>query len=494
MLPRTNLVTESNRRTGGAMRDDRAVGGGRDGDTVTGGRAARELGLGRGEMAAAVDLGLVRSVAAAGGGRPRVAWEEIDRLRAEPDFPDGLHDRVGTAGTARAAEMADISPDRFTRLARTGHVTPIAFRLNRYRAVVWLYLAREVRQLTEKHPQLLTGRAPRDLTDRLRAGEDARPCGWRARRLRLLVARASDAWAVAAAVASFLEAERLAEVVPDPSERARLDRLRPPPPYGHPEVPSARAVADRLLLAEHPHEGDRLRLALAEALQAARGSTPRSSTPIPALTRPLVLHDPTVTPARRPGPDLRRAPTPPSAAHGTATAPAPAPGSGAEPAWAAAPGTGTGPDSPPGPGPGPGSSPDPDPIADPGSDSGSGPGVGPNPGRVPGLGSGPGSGRGPDPGDHCGPPPGARTVAARPGARNGTPLGMPPGTPLGSQTGTPPGMPPGPSSGAVVGGHLRRRRPAPPGPAGRRPGRLREALRARFGRGRSRAVSGPPSG
>ncbi|KUH40305.1 MULTISPECIES: DUF6397 family protein [Streptomyces] len=483
------------------MRDDQAVSGGRDGDTVTGGRAARELGLGRGEMAAAVDLGLVRSLAAAGGGRPRVAWEEIDRLRAEPDFPDGLHDRVGTAGTARAAETAGISPDRFTRLARTGHVTPIAFHLNRYRAVVWLYLAREVRQLTEKHPQLLTGRAPRHLTDRLRAGEDARPCGWRARRLRLLVARAPDAWAVAAAVASFLDAERLAEVVPDPSERARLDRLRPPPPYGHPEVPSARAVADRLLLAEHRHEGERLRLALTEALQAARGSTPRSSTPIPAppaLARHLVLRGPTATPAWHPGPDLGRAPTPPPspAAHGTVAAPAPGPGPGADLAWAAAPGTGTGPDSTPGPGsspgtgpdstPGPGSSPGSDPVPDPVSDSDSGPGPGPSPGRVSGLGSSLDSGLDSDPSGRSGPPPEARAVAARPGARNGSPLGMLPGTPLASQT--------GPSSGAVVQDHPGRQRPAPAGPAGRRAGRLRAALRARLGRGRSRAVAGPPSG
>ncbi|MFI6412759.1 DUF6397 family protein [Streptomyces sp. NPDC050585] len=244
------------------------------GHTVAYGKAAQELVLRRSEFDLAVHLGQVRTVPAPSGGRPRVPQEEIDRLRAEPDFPAGLRDRVRTVGTAQAAELAGISPDRFTRLARTGHFSPVAYYLNRYRAVVWLYLAREVVETAARHRELLTGRAPAGLRERLKAGEDARPRTWRARRRRLLMDQAWDAWARAAALASFLDPHELAAVVPDMDERARLERLRPPPPHGHPESPAARAVADRLLIADDPDEAAGLRAELAEALRAARRRSP----------------------------------------------------------------------------------------------------------------------------------------------------------------------------------------------------------------------------
>ncbi|KAF0647599.1 MULTISPECIES: DUF6397 family protein [Streptomyces] len=243
-------------------------------DTVAYGRAARELALRRSEFDLAVHLGHVRMVPGPAGGRPRVPGEEIARLRAEPGFPDGLRDRVGTVGTARAAELAGIAADRFTRLARTGHFTPVAYHLNRYRAVVWLYLAREVEAAATRHQALLTGRTPADLLRRLRAGEDDRPRTWRARRRRMLLAQAGDAWEEAAVIASFLDPLQVAETVPDGSERVRLDRLRPAPPYGHPVSPAGRAVADRLLVAGDPAERAELRTALAKALRTARSRWP----------------------------------------------------------------------------------------------------------------------------------------------------------------------------------------------------------------------------
>ncbi|CAL9606047.1 DUF6397 family protein [Streptomyces sp. enrichment culture] len=244
------------------------------GRTVAYGRAAQELALRRSEFDLAVHLRYVRTAPAPTGGRPRVPKEEIDRLRAEPGFPAGLRERVSTVGTAQAAELAGISPDRFTRLARTGHFSPVAYYLNRYRAVVWLYLAREVVDGAARHRELLTGRAPTDLRDRLKAGEDSRPRRWRARHRRLLLDRAADAWESAAVLASFLDPLQVAEIVPDVYERLHLERLRPAPPHGHPESPAARAVADRLLVADDPAEVADLREGLAEAVGTARTHHP----------------------------------------------------------------------------------------------------------------------------------------------------------------------------------------------------------------------------
>ncbi|MFB9388472.1 DUF6397 family protein [Streptomyces coeruleoprunus] len=242
--------------------------------TVARGRAAQELELRRGEFELAVHLGHVRTVPAGPGGRPRVAQEEIDRLRAEEDFPDGLRDRIRTVGTAEAARLATISADRFTRLARAGYFRPVAFYLNRYRAVVWLYLACEVRDVASRYPELLTGRVPAGLRALLEAGADARPRTWRARRTGLLLRQTDDLWEKAAVLASCLGPAQLAELVTDPYERAHIERLRPPAPQGRSESATAREIVERLLLADEPNEIRELRTRLITALAEARADRP----------------------------------------------------------------------------------------------------------------------------------------------------------------------------------------------------------------------------
>lgn len=242
--------------------------------TVAYGRAAQRLELKRKEFDLAVQLGHVRTVPGVNGGRRRVAEEEIERLRAAPDFPAGLRERVQTVGTASAAELASITGDRFTKLARTGHFTPVAFYLNRYRAVVWLYVASEVREFADRHPELLAGRLPAAVRAKLDAGEDTRPRNWRARRLGLLLRQAEDPWTAAAAIASLLTPVQVAEVVGDPYERAHLDLLRPEPPYAPPESLAARDLMDRLLLADDPDEILWHRMSLSLALDEARALRP----------------------------------------------------------------------------------------------------------------------------------------------------------------------------------------------------------------------------
>ncbi|MEV3987453.1 DUF6397 family protein [Streptomyces sp. NPDC049837] len=242
--------------------------------TVAYGRAAQRLELKRKEFDLAVQLGHVRTVPGVNGGRRRVAEEEIERLRAAPDFPTGLRERVRTVGTTSAAELASITGDRFTKLARTGHFTPVAFYLNRYRAVVWLYVAGEVREFADRHPELLAGRLPTAVRAKLDAGQDTRPRNWRARRLGLLLRQAEDPWTAAAAIASLLTPVQVAEVVDDPYERAHLDRLRPEPPYARPESLAARDLMDRLLLADDPDEILWHRMSLSLTLDEARALRP----------------------------------------------------------------------------------------------------------------------------------------------------------------------------------------------------------------------------
>ncbi|MER5309284.1 DUF6397 family protein [Streptomyces sp. NPDC002773] len=244
--------------------------------TVTPGRAAQELELGREEFRLAVQLGLVRTAPAREGvgGQRRIERCELDRLRAAPDFPSGLRERVRGVGTGQAAALLEITPDRFTRLARTGHVSPVRFSLNRYRAVVWTYLAEEVAEFGLACPALLTGRLPLELRERLAAHEDLRPRNWRARRLAVLLRTAGDSWARAAAIASLLDPVQVAEVVDDPFERAHLDRLRPPPPPGMPVAAAAREIAERLTRADDPDEILWQRISLAMALDEARAERP----------------------------------------------------------------------------------------------------------------------------------------------------------------------------------------------------------------------------
>ncbi|MFF7777655.1 DUF6397 family protein [Streptomyces tanashiensis] len=250
--------------------------------TVTPGRAAQELELRREEFRLAVQLGLVRTVSAVGGERRRVERGELDRLMAAPDFPAGLRERVRAVGTGEAAALLGITVDRFTRLARTGHLSPVRFSLNRYRAVVWMYLAQEVVEFGLTCPALLTGRLPPDLRERLAAHEDRRPRNWRTRRLGLLLRATEDPWARAAAIASLLDPVQLAEVVDDPYERTHLDRLRPPPPPGMPGSPVARELAERLTRADDPDEILWHRLSLALALDEARAER---QAPHPGETR-----------------------------------------------------------------------------------------------------------------------------------------------------------------------------------------------------------------
>ncbi|MFR0354323.1 DUF6397 family protein [Streptomyces sediminimaris] len=274
-------------------------------------RAARELGLRRGEFDLAVSLGHVRTVLDEGGGGPRVARAEIDRLRAEEGFPETLKKRVEAVGTREGAGLLAVSHGRFTRLARLGVVVPVRFYLNRYRAVVWLYLAEELRQFLadETNAPLLGGRTPPDLREHLAAGLDLRPRTWRGRHLGLLRRQAGEhPWACAAAVASLLDAVQVAEIVPDPYERAHLNRFRPRPPgYGAPGSPTAQ-LAESLTVARDPDEIGWLRADLAQAVSDARALQPAPRpasgsrpTPTPSCTAPAPPR-----PAPAPTPDHDR--------------------------------------------------------------------------------------------------------------------------------------------------------------------------------------------
>lgn len=254
-------------------------------------RAAQELELRRDEFQLAMQLGLVRTVPGATPGTPRVPGAsptslgargarrrveqaEIDRLRGAPDFPAGLRERVRTVGTTEAAELLSVPSERFTKLARTGHLSPVRFYFNRYRAVVWLYLAAELGEFALTHPGLLTGRLPSELRERVDGGEDRRPRNWRARRLGLLLRATEDPWVRAAAIASLLDPAQLSEVVADPYERTHLHRLRPEPPSGLPESAASREIAERLTVADDPDEILWHRMSLALALEEARTDRP----------------------------------------------------------------------------------------------------------------------------------------------------------------------------------------------------------------------------
>ncbi|MGW6867433.1 DUF6397 family protein [Streptomyces sp. NPDC054901] len=244
-------------------------------DAMLGGaRAAEELGLGRAEFARAVQLGLVRAGPRGPGGAARFTRVELDRVKAVEGFPDALRARVETvAGADAGARLLGIGPSRFTRLARCGHVTPVGYRVNRYRAVVWLYLVAELREFAAGEPGVLRGAAPEEDRELIAARGDLRPVGWRGRHVGLLMRRTCDPWERAAVPASVLPEEEVRAAVPDPAERIVLAALAPPPPYGHPQVPEAAAVAHRLLRAQSPEEIERYRAGLDIALAGARGQS-----------------------------------------------------------------------------------------------------------------------------------------------------------------------------------------------------------------------------
>ncbi|PWE11798.1 hypothetical protein DD630_00075 [Streptomyces sp. BSE7F] len=248
----------------------------KDDSWVTTGRAARELGLRRTEFDLAVRLGRVRTDPGRVPGERRVARAEIERLRAGPDFPEALRRSVHAVGTAEGAELLGVAKSRFTRLARLGLLVPVAFHLNRYRAVVWLYLADELRLFGDdgKHAALLTGRMPEGLRGLLDSGIDLRPRNWRGRHLGFLLREAEDPWARAGAVASFLDPLHVAQVVRDPYDRSHLNTFRRRPPGGaNPDSPGARIAAD-LTTARDDDEIAWLRADLARLVDEARAHRP----------------------------------------------------------------------------------------------------------------------------------------------------------------------------------------------------------------------------
>ncbi|MBT2407819.1 MULTISPECIES: DUF6397 family protein [unclassified Streptomyces] len=241
---------------------------------VGGAQAAGELGLRRAELARAVQLGMVRAGPRTPGGAARFTRAELDRVRSAAGFPEELRARVeAVAGADAAAEVLRISPSRFTRLARCGHVTPVGYRINRYRAVVWLYLAAELREFAAREPGILRGIAPEQDRELMAAKADLRPRKWRERHVGLLLRRTADPWERAAVLASALPEDEVREAVPDPAERIVLAALAPPPPYGHPQIPEAAAVAMRLLRAGPQDEIDWYRTSLDFALSGARGQS-----------------------------------------------------------------------------------------------------------------------------------------------------------------------------------------------------------------------------
>ncbi|MEV0642561.1 DUF6397 family protein [Streptomyces sp. NPDC050619] len=239
-------------------------------------RAARELGLRRSEFDLAVHLGHIRTVPDEGGGGRRVARSEIDRLCAGQGFPDSLRERVTAVGTREGAAVMEVSQGRFTRLARLGLIVPVTFYLNRYRAVVWQYLAEELGQFAvdEKNTRLLKARMPEGLRDQLESGLDLRPRNWRGRHLGFLLRQAEDPWECAGAAAAFLDPVQVAEIVPDPYERAHLNRFRPgPPTHAAPGSPAA-GIAELIMTADDPDEIGWLRAELARTVAEAREQRP----------------------------------------------------------------------------------------------------------------------------------------------------------------------------------------------------------------------------
>ncbi|MEU9112732.1 DUF6397 family protein [Streptomyces sp. NPDC048483] len=252
--------------------------------TFAAGRAAQELELRSGEFDLATQLGEVRTVPAgtqdrpgtAAGplGRRRVPAEEIARLQAEPGFPEALRERIRTVGTNEAAELMRIGPGRFQRLTRAGCFGPVRFYVNRYGAVVWLYLAAEIAEFADREPELLQGDTPAAMRVMLDGGQDWRPRQWRARRVAQLMGQTDDPWESAAVLAAVLPPEEMASVVEDPRERSLLRRLRPVFASVITATLAARESFERVLTAEEFDEVMWYRVNLSRALEAARKEDP----------------------------------------------------------------------------------------------------------------------------------------------------------------------------------------------------------------------------
>ncbi|MDH6448011.1 MULTISPECIES: DUF6397 family protein [unclassified Streptomyces] len=260
-------------------------------------RAARELGLKRSEFDLAVHLGRIRTVPDEGGGGRHVPRSELDRLRATAGFPDALRQRLRLVGTTEGAEVMEIPVGRFTRLARLGLFSPVRFYLNRYRAVVWLYLADELEEFTtveENTPLLTARRMPEGLRDLLDEGVDLRARNWRGRHRGFLLRLAEDPWESAGALAAFLDPVRIAELVPDPYERSHLSRFRPGPPGHGAQGSPAALLVEKIMTADDPAEIDWLGTELTRALEDARHFRP--------APRPSARPAPPALPQNEPAP------------------------------------------------------------------------------------------------------------------------------------------------------------------------------------------------
>ncbi|GAU69104.1 hypothetical protein SSP35_10_01380 [Streptomyces sp. NBRC 110611] len=262
--------------------------------TLSAGRAARELELRSGEFELAVQLGEVRTLPAGTDGRPggtatpvrrRVPAEEIARLQAEPGFPEALRERIRTVGTNEAAALMGIGPGRALRLTRAGCFGPVRFYVNRYGAVVWLYLASEVAEFADREPGLLRGAVPTAMRVMLEEGQDWRARQWRSRRVAQLMGQTEDPWESAAAIAAVLPPEELASVADNPLERTLLRRLRPTLATVLTATPAARETVERVLAADEFDEVLWYRVNLARALEEARSEEPaRLRAPAAAAT------------------------------------------------------------------------------------------------------------------------------------------------------------------------------------------------------------------
>ncbi|MFD3418950.1 DUF6397 family protein [Streptomyces decoyicus] len=266
--------------------------------TLTMGRAARELELRTGEFELAVQLGEVRTVPAGSDDRPagtgslgrrRVPAEEITRLQAEPGFPDALRERIRAVSTTEAAALMGIGPGRAGRLTRVGCFSPVRFYVNRFGAVVWLYLAAEVADFADREPDLMRGNTPAAMRVMLDSGQDWRARQWRSRRVAQLMGQTDDPWEAAAVIAAVLPPEELASVAEEPLERSLLRRLRPTLASVITVTPAARESYERVLTADEFDEVLWYRVHLSRCLERARREDPgrlRTPAAVPSSARP----------------------------------------------------------------------------------------------------------------------------------------------------------------------------------------------------------------
>ncbi|MGW2022220.1 DUF6397 family protein [Streptomyces decoyicus] len=266
--------------------------------TLTMGRAARELELRTGEFELAVQLGEVRTVPAGSDDRPagtgslgrrRVPAEEIARLQTEPGFPDALRERIRAVSTTEAAALMGIGPGRAGRLTRAGCFSPVRFYVNRFGAVVWLYLAAEVADFADREPDLMRGNTPAAMRVMLDSGQDWRARQWRSRRVAQLMGQTDDPWEAAAVIAAVLPPEELASVAEEPLERSLLRRLRPTLASVITVTPAARESYERVLTADEFDEVLWYRVHLSRCLERARREDPgrlRTPAAVPSSARP----------------------------------------------------------------------------------------------------------------------------------------------------------------------------------------------------------------